>query len=88
MQKKRNIVERSLLDLSESIKQLVDQRLYAALAEAGVERQKAARILAIVNAAVDETYGRASKHYDKAVNDLVSAVQEDSRTKDSKSSQK
>ncbi len=85
MQKQRNTVEKSLGEFSESVKTVVIQRLYAALAEAKVERQAATKILAVVNAAIDETYGRTQNHFDKAVSALVVAVKEDSRPKDSKS---
>lgn len=88
MQKQRNAVEKSLLELSDSIKTIVDQRLYSALGDSGLDRQKALKILAIVNTAIDETYGRTSKHFDKAVDALVAAAQEASRSKDSKSSKK
>ena len=88
MQKKRNTVEKSLLEMSESIKTVVDQRLYAALGDAGVDRQKAHKILAVVNAAIDETYGRSSKHFDKAVDALVVAVKESCCPKDTKSIKK
>ena len=82
MQKQRNTVEKSLGEMSESIKTTVTQRLYAALAEVKVERMASHKVLAVVLAAIDETYGRSSKHFDKAVDDLVKAVQEDSRPKD------
>lgn len=88
MQKQRNAVEKSLLETCESIKTLVDQRLYGALGEAKVERTQAHKILAIVNAAIDETYGRSSKHFDKIVDALVLAVQEDSQAKSTKSANK
>ncbi len=88
MQKQRNVVEKSLLELADSIKTIVDQRLYAALGDSGLDRQKALKILMIVNTAIDEVYGRTSKHFDKAVDALVTAVQEDSRVKDTKSSKK
>ncbi len=77
MQKQRNAVERSLLDTTSHIKTLLAQRLYAALGEAGVDRQKALKVLAIANAAVDETYNRFSRPFDKAVDELVSAARED-----------
>ncbi len=78
MQKQRNAVEKSLLEVSEHLKTVLSQRVYAALGEAGVtDRQKAIKILAIVNAAVDETYNRFSRPFDKAVNDLVAAAQEE-----------
>jgi hypothetical protein len=88
MQKQRNAVEKSYLELSENIKSLVDQRLYAALGESKVERTQAQKIIAVVNAAIDESYGRSSKHFDKSVEALVVAVREDSRPKDSKSAKK
>lgn len=88
MQKQRNAVEKSLGEFSESIKTVVVQRLYGALVEAKVERQVAHKILAVVNAAIDETYGRSSKHFDKAVEALVVAAREDSRPKESKSAKK
>lgn len=82
MQKQRNTVEKSLGEMAESIKTVVVQRLYAALAEAKVERATSHKVLAVVTAAIDETYGRSSKHFDKAVDQLVTAVQENSRAKD------
>jgi len=85
MQKQRNAVEKSHQELADSIKSIVDQRLYGALGEVKVDRQQAHKILAIVNAAIDEMYGRSSKHFDKAVDALVAAVQEDSRPKEPKS---
>lgn len=90
MQKQRNAVERSLLEVSEHLKTVLSQRVYAALAEAGIaDRQKAIKILAIVNAAVDETYNRFSRPFDKAVNELVVAAQEEvAPSKASKSSKK
>jgi len=88
MQKQRNAAEKSLLEMAESIKTVVDQRLYAALGESGVERQKSHKILAIVNAAIDETYGRSAKHFDKTLDTLVKAVQEDCQLKGSKSANK
>ncbi len=85
MQKQRNAVEKSHQELADSIKSIVDQRLYGALGEAKVDREKAHKILAIVNAAIDETYGRSSKHFDKAVDALVTAVREASRPQETKS---
>jgi hypothetical protein len=82
MQKQRNAVEKSLGELSESIKTVVTQRLYAALAEVKVERTASHKVLAVVLAAIDETTGRASRPFDKAVDELVAAVQENSRPKD------
>lgn len=74
MQKQRNAVEKSLLEVSEQLKTVLAQRVYAVLAESGIERQKAIKILAVVNAAVDETINKYSRPFDKAVNDLVVAV--------------
>lgn len=63
--------------MSEQMKTLLTQRVYAALADAGVtDRQKAIKVLTVVNAAVDETYNRCSRPFDKAVNELVKAAQE------------
>lgn len=77
MQKQRNAVEKSLLDVTEQIKTVLAQRVYAALGEAGVsDRQKAIKVLTIINAAVDETYTRFSRPFDKAVDELVAAAQE------------
>jgi len=87
MQKQRNAVEKSYLGLSDSIKTIVTQRLYGALGEIKVERQQAHKILAVVIAAIDETYGRSSKHFDKSIDALVSAVKEDSRLKSTKSAE-
>ena len=78
MQKQRNAVEKSLLELSEQIKTQLTQRVYAALSEAGVtDRHKSIRILSIINAAVDECYSRYSRTFDKAVNDLVATAREE-----------
>lgn len=77
MQKQRNAVEKALLDTTDQIKSVLAQRVYAALQEAGVtDRQKSIKILSIINAAVDETYTRFSRPFDKAVTDLVAAAQE------------
>ncbi len=77
MQKQRVAVERTLLDTTDHIKTVLTQRVYAALAEAGVtDRQKTIKILTVINAAVDETYTRFSRPFDKAVDDLVTAAQE------------
>lgn len=77
MQKQRNAVEKSLLEMSEHIKTLLAPRVYAALGEAGVtDRQKSIKILAIINAAIDESYSRYSRPFDKAINDLVAAAKE------------
>ena len=86
MQKQRNAVDKSHQELADSIKLAVDQSLYAALGEAKVDREKARKILAIVNASIDETYGRSSKHFDKIVDALVAAVLEVSRSNLTKSS--
>lgn len=87
MRKQRNLVEKAFQEMSENTKTVVVQRLYAALSEAGVERQAAGRVLAIVSAAVDEVYGRSSKHFDKLLDTLVTAVQED-KPSNSKSGKK
>lgn len=85
MQKQRNAVEKSLTELSEQIKTVLAQRVYAALGEAGVtDRQKAIRVLSIINAAVDESCNRYARPFDKAIDELIVAAQEDVR-KNSKS---
>ncbi len=76
MRKQRNEVEKATQELSEQIKIILSQRLYAALNDAKLERQKIVQILGIVNAAVDETNGRFSKHFFKAVEELVKALTE------------
>lgn len=71
MHKQRNEVEKAPQELSEQIKLLLAQRLYAALAEAKLERAKIIQIMNIANLAVDEANGRYKKHFFKAVDDLV-----------------
>lgn len=86
MQKQRNAVEKTLLEVTDHIKSVLAQRVYAALGEAGVtDRQKAIKILAVINAAIDESYSRYTRPFDKAIDDLVVAVQEDVTRKHSKS---
>lgn len=85
MQKQRNTVDKSLLELSESIKTAVNQVLYSALADAKVDRQQTQKILATVIGTVDVVYGRSSKHFDKAVDSLITAVREDCLSKATKS---
>lgn len=76
MHKQRNDVEKATQELAEQIKTVLAQRLYAALNDAKIERPKIIQILGVVNAAVDETNGRFSKHFFKAVDDLVKALTE------------
>ena len=76
MHKQRNDVEKATQELAEQIKTVLAQRLYAALNDAKIERPKIIQILAVVNAAVDETNGRFSKHFYKAVDDLVKTLSE------------
>lgn len=76
MHKQRNEVEKATQELAEQIKMVLAQRLYPALNDAKLERQKIVQILGVVNAAVDETNGRFSKHFFKAVDDLVKALTE------------
>jgi hypothetical protein len=86
MHKQRNEVEKATQELAEQIKMVLAQRLYPALNDAKLERQKIVQILGVVNAAVDETNGRFSKHFFKAVDDLVKALTEKGEKKpDSKS---
>jgi dihydroxyacetone kinase-like predicted kinase len=76
MHKQRNDVEKATQELAEQIKTILAQRLYPALSDAKVERQKIIQILGLVNAAIDETNGRFSKHFYKAVDDLVKSLSE------------
>jgi dihydroxyacetone kinase-like predicted kinase len=76
MHKQRNDVEKATQELSEQIKTVLAQRLYTALNDAKIERPKIIQILGVVNAAVDETNGRFSKHFFKAVDDLVKTLSE------------
>ena len=76
MHKQRNDVEKATQELAEQIKTILAQRLYPALSDAKVERQKIIQILGLVNAAIDETNGRFSKHFYKAVDDLVKSRSE------------
>jgi len=76
MHKQRNDVEKATQELAEQIKTTLAQRLYPALSDAKVERQKIIQILGLVNAAIDETNGRFSKHFYKAVDDLVKSLSE------------
>lgn len=75
-----------MAEVTDHIKTILTQRVYAALGEAGVtDRQKALRVLAVVNAAVDESYSRFARPFDKAIDDLVVAAQEAVSSKNSKS---
>lgn len=86
MQKQRNAVEKSMFEVTDNIKTVLAQRVYAALGEAGVtDRQKAIRVLAVINAAVDESYNRFSRPFDKAIDELIVAAQEEVTRKNSKS---
>ena len=86
MQKQRNAVEKFLFEVTDHIKTVLAPRVYAALGEAGVaDRQKAIRVLAVINAAVDESYSRFSRPFDKAIDDLIVAAQEEVARKNSKS---
>lgn len=77
MQKQRNAVEKSLLEVSEQLKTILAQRVYAALAEAGVtDRQKSLKVLAVVNAAVDEVQRNSARHFERNVDELVKAAVE------------
>lgn len=76
MHKQRNDVEKATHELAEQIKTILTQRLYPALSDAKVERQKIVQILGLVNAAIDETDGRFSKHFYKAVDDLIKSLAE------------
>jgi len=76
MHKQRNDVERATQELAEQIKTVLAQRLYPALNDAKIERQKIVQILGMVNATIDETNGRFSKHFFKAVDELVKALSE------------
>jgi dihydroxyacetone kinase-like predicted kinase len=76
MHKQRNDVEKATQELAEQIKTTLAQRLYPALNDAKIERQKIVQILGLVNAAIDETNGRYSKHFYKAVDELVKALTE------------
>lgn len=76
MHKQRNDVEKATQELAEQIKTVLAQRLYAILNDAKIERPKIIQILAVVNAAIDETNGRFSKHFYKAVDELVKALSE------------
>ena len=76
MHKQRNDVEKATQELAEQIKTVLAQRLYAVLNDAKIERPKIVQILAMVNVAIDETNGRFSKHFYKAVDELVKALTE------------
>jgi hypothetical protein len=76
MRKQRNDVEKATQELSEQIKTILAQRLYAALNEVKVERPKIVQILNLVNSSIDETNNRFSKHFYKAVDELINALTE------------
>lgn len=81
MHKLRNEVEKAPQELAEQVKTVLAQRLYASLNDQKMERQKIVQILALVNAAVDETQNRFNKHFFKAVDDLVKSLTENGAKK-------
>jgi hypothetical protein len=86
MNKQRNDVEKATQELAEQIKTALAQRVYAALNELKLERSKIVQVLAVINATVDETNGRFSKHFYKAVDELVKTLTEKGEKKTSSKS--
>jgi hypothetical protein len=77
MHKQRIAVEKFLQEFVNQLKTTLAQRVYAALSEAGVtDRQKAIKVLAIVNVALDEAYRNNARHFEKNVDELVGAASE------------
>lgn len=76
MHKQRNDVEKAIKEFSEQIKTTLAQRLYASLSDSKIERQKIIQILGMLNASVDEANNRYSKHFFKAVDELVKSFSE------------
>jgi ribosomal protein L20A (L18A) len=85
MHKQRNEVEKSTKEMSDQIKTLLTQRLYQLLAEQKLERQNIVKILNVVNSSVDEVNNKYSKHFYKAVDELVKSM---TNTGDKKSNSK
>lgn len=76
MHKQRSNVEKSTQELCEQIKLLLSQRLYTSLLEAKVDRQVIIKVMNMANLSVDEAHMKYSKHFFKAIEDLVASYEE------------
>lgn len=85
MHKQRNLVEKAPKELTEQIKTVVAQRLYAALNELKVDRTKTVQIMTLINNAIDESCTKYSRQFYKNVDDFVASLTEEPKKQSTKS---
>lgn len=81
MHNHRNDVEKAPQELTEQIKTILAQRLYAVLMEAKIERPEVVKILGLMNASVDEVSNRYARHFFKSVDAMVKQLSSESEGK-------